>query len=205
MRLTLAKDFFARHFTALHALAQPWLGNLVDLIRLPAQRPDDLVLLRWDAFDGSQLRAIQGKTGVRLAIKVRPELRDVLAHCRDDVLSPFIVHRIPERIKSREQSSKRRQHHTQVFRTQAGRAFARLVKVCPMFANVGSPPTLYECKSFGMAELRGVHGWSLADVPRLAGHRTPRITGRYTKGHEAPFDVVGSVAEQDRSVTHTLP
>lgn len=190
-------------YKAIYALAKPWMRNLMDLLRLTLQRPEDLLGLKWDAFTGTELRVEQGKTGARLAIHARPDLLEVLKRCRDGVASPFIIHRIPERIKAREQRSVSREHHTQILRSQASKAFIALVRACDTYKGQKNPPTLYECKSFGIAQLRN-QGWTLQDVQRLAGHRTPRMTEHYAKGHEAPFDPVGSPPNGERFVTDLL-
>lgn len=113
-------------YTALHQFAEQWLQNLMDLIRLTLQRPDDLLSLKWEAFTGTHLQVTQGKTGSRLAVYIRPEIQAVLDRCRDNVASPYIIHRIPQRIRSRHQRSPHKDHHTQIARPQASKAFTAL-------------------------------------------------------------------------------
>lgn len=135
---------------------------------------------------------------------MRPEVREVLERCRDNVASPYIVHRLPVRLSARDKRSKRKDHHTQISRSQASRAFTAVVRRCDFFAGHKNPPTLYECKSLGVAQLRR-SGWSLEDTQRLAGHRSSRMTEKYAQGHEAPFDEVGtSPAMKAGFVTETL-
>lgn len=153
----------AEGYAAIHSAAAPWLRNLMDLIRLTLQRPDDLVSLRFDAIVGNHLRVVQGKTGVRLAIHIRPEVREVLERCRDSVVSPYVIHRIPQRLKSREQRSQRKDHHTQMLRSQASRAFTALVRESDYFKGDRNPPTLYECKSLGIDQLRKC-GWTMPQI-----------------------------------------
>lgn len=192
-------------YKALYELAEPWLQNLMDLLRLTLQRPDDLLLLKWGAYTGTHLRVVQGKTEARLAIAVSAEIKTVLDRCRDDVVSPFIIHRLPEKLKPREQRSKRREHHTQILRTQASRAFTDILRKCEYFEGHKNPPTLYECKSLGIAEYR-TQGWEKERVQRLAGHRNVRMTEHYARGHEAPFDEVGTAPAGGAGfVTETLP
>lgn len=104
----------------------------------------------------------------------------------------------------RAQRSPHRQHHTQILRTQASREFTAVGSGCDLFAGVKNPPTLYECKSPGVAQLRQ-QGWSMEAVRRLAGHRSARMTEHYGRGHEAPFDPVGLEPDGPRSVTEVLP
>jgi len=190
-------------YEAIYALAAPWLRNLMYLIRLTLQRPEDLLGLCWEACTGQQIRIEQGKTGTRLAIHVRSEIATLLARCRDDIASPYVIHRIPGRIKSRQQRSQRRDHHTQILRTQASRAFTAVLKRCEFFSGVQNPTTLYECKSLGAAQLRQ-QGWSKELVQRLAGHRSVQMTELYARGHDAPFDLVGLNPAKDPGHTEAL-
>lgn len=114
----------------------------------------------------------------------------MLARCRDGIPYLYIVHRLPNRIRARHQRSTQKGHHTQIARPQASKAFTALLRRCPFFEGVENPPTLYECKSLGIAQLRN-SGWSKGQVQRLAGHRSVQMTEHYAKGHEAPFDEVG--------------
>lgn len=54
-------------YAAVHELAEPWLRNLMGLIRYTLQRPEDVLSLRWDAYTGTHLNLTQGKTGAKLA------------------------------------------------------------------------------------------------------------------------------------------
>lgn len=193
----------AEGYAAIYELAEPWLRNLMDLMRLTLQRPDDLLTLKWSAFTGTHLRVEQGKTESRLAIVVRPELREVLERCRDNIASPYIVHRIPQRLKTKNQRSARKDHHTQILRPQASRAFMSIVRQCERFRDTENPPTLYECKSLGVGELL-IAGWSKNQVQRLAGHRSVQMTEHYAKGHDAPFDEVGIGPQESDFVTEAL-
>jgi len=64
---------------------------------------------------------IQRKTGKKLEIE--SPLRRILDRCRDEVLSPFIIHRLPEKLRPRGMRAKSRVHHTQVLLEQAEREF----------------------------------------------------------------------------------
>ena len=106
-------------------------------------------------------------------------LAELLVRCRDEIASPYVIHRLPPRTRSRTQRSPHRQHHTQILRTQASCAFTAVVRRCELFAGVKNPPTLYECKSLGVAQLRQ-QGWPMEAVQSgWQGHRSARMTEHY--------------------------
>jgi len=41
----------------------------------------------------------EGSSAVRLKIKVGPELAALIARCRNDVVLPYLVHRLPEKAR----------------------------------------------------------------------------------------------------------
>jgi integrase len=192
-------------YCIVYAAADAWMRNLMDLMRLTLQRPEDLLSLRWEAFTGTHLRVKQGKTGKRLAIVVRPEIRQVLERCRDHIASPYIVHRLPQRLNAKGRRSASKDNHTQILRPEASRAFTAIVRRCDYFTGHPKPPTLYECKALGIAQLRGA-GWPMEEIQRLAGHRSVRMTEHYAKGHDTPFDEVGADPFKGSGfVTEVLP
>lgn len=84
-----------------------WLQNAIDLALITAQRRSDILNMKFeDARDGF-LYVVQSKTEKAsdagwLKLKITEQLNQVLNRCRDDILSPYLVHRRPERKKKRE-------------------------------------------------------------------------------------------------------
>lgn len=179
------------HFVAIRARAAPWLQNAMDLGLHTLQRPGDVVLMRWEDLTPTALRIVQRKTGRKLELEITTPLRAVLNRCRDDVLSPFIVHRLPEKARPQHMRAKSRQHHTQVLLEQAERAFDAARIACGLYGPKDSPPTLHEIRSLGGALYREA-GWSEAEVQRLMGHSEVQMTRHYLKGHEAPWERVAA-------------
>lgn len=195
-------------YRAVYEKAAPWLRNAMDLGLLTLQRREDLVSLRWEADDGTQLKIEQKKTGKRLGIAIGPELRALLDRCRDDVRSPFVIHRRPVRLRPTDRRAAARDHHTQVLPEQLTRAFERARALSGHYAEVGegsTPPSFHEIRSLGIALYRKA-GWPESRIQALAGHEDIEQTEHYLKGHEAPWAAVPCGMELPTgSVTEALP
>lgn len=177
-------------YRALHAQAPTWLQNAMDLSLHTLLRRGDIVALRFEAIRDGHLHAIPEKTrsttGHRLRMKITGELADVIDRCRDGVASPFLVHRLPERIASRGKQAKGRDHHTQVLEEQLTRAFRKLVVASKRWPKESAPPTFHEIRSLG-ADLYRQAGWSKERIQTLMGHASAEMTQQYLNGHEAPW------------------
>lgn len=180
-------------YKAIHAAAPPWLQNAMDLSLLTLLRREDIVSLCFsDAHDGA-LWVMPGKTenstGVRLKITLTEELDDAIKRCRDDVASPYLVHRLPEKARPREMRAKKREHHTQVLPTQLSRYFGEVRDGLEMFSAVKHPPTFHEIRSLGGALLKE-KGWTLEQVQALMAHASGEMTELYLGGHKQPWTEV---------------
>lgn len=109
--------------------AAPWLRNAMDLSLVTLLRREDVVTVKFaDVRDGylwvvpSKTR---GSTNVRLKIALAGTLVDIVARCQDDVVSPFVIHRLPEKARPSDMRARERVHHTQVLPEQLSRAFAK--------------------------------------------------------------------------------
>jgi len=178
-------------YKAIWTEAEPWLRNAMDLSLLTLLRRDDVVSQKFtDAHDGA-LWVVPGKTedstGIRLRIAATGELGALIARCRDDIASPYLVHRLPEKARPTGKRAKARVHHTQVLPEQLSRAFAEARVRAGIVSD--SPPTFHEIRSLGGALLRDA-GWSLAQVQALMGHASESMTTHYMEGHEAPWSEV---------------
>ncbi|MGH8158418.1 MAG: tyrosine-type recombinase/integrase [Rhodanobacter sp.] len=175
-------------YDAIWAVAEPWLRNAMDLSLVTLLRREDIAASEFaDAHDGS-LWIMPGKTegitGVRIKIKIEGSLSDIISRCRDDVLSPYLIHRLPERARSQEKRAKERRHHTQVLPEQISRAFADARAAAGIESK--NPPTFHEIRSLGGALLRK-SGWTLEQVQALMTHTSPSMTEHYLEGHETPW------------------
>lgn len=178
-------------FKQIRVTAPVWVQNAMDLALITLQRREDLVSLRWESDRGHVIRIEQHKTGKRLEIEVGPELRQILQRCRDNVASPFVLHRLPEKARPRHMRAEKRQHHTQILPEQLTRAFERARDASGAYAGVSHPPSFHEIRSLGIALYRDA-GWPKAKVQALAGHEHVEMTEHYLDGHEAPWERVAS-------------
>lgn len=79
-----------------------WLKNAIDLALITAQRRGDILDMKFEDVRDGYLYVVQNKTEKAsdagwLKIKVTDQLSEVITRCRDDILSPYTVHRRPER------------------------------------------------------------------------------------------------------------
>lgn len=179
-------------YRAVYEHAPQWLRNAMDLSLLTLLRREDVALARFADIRDGALWVIPAKTDTtsmaRLKIAMTPDLEALVARCRDDVLSPFIIHRLPLRARPQGQRAPDRQHHTQVMPDQISRAF----QAARAAAGIGgeNPPTFHEIRSLGGALLVTECGWTKEQVQALMGHGDVATTTIYLDGHEMPWSEV---------------
>ena len=166
---------------AIYAVADPWMRNAIDLALLTAQRREDILAMRFDDIRDGALHVAQHKTRRAsdagwIRLPMTPQLKALVARCRDDVPSPFLIHRKPER---RVASGR---HWTQVDTRYLTRAF----KAARDAAN--PYPDWSPAQQPGFHELRALslHLYKKAgkDGQKLAGHSTRKMTKNYEVDHE---------------------
>lgn len=183
-------------YDAVWAKAEPWLRNAMDLSLLTLLRREDAVTARFEDVREGALWIVPGKTegstGVRLRIATDGDLAAVIARCRDSVLSPYLIHRLPEKARPSNMRAKGRLHHTQVLPEQLSRAFAEARDAAALEEPglVGKkPPTFHEIRSLGGALLLQA-GWTEEQVQKLMAHADVGMTRDYIEGHEVPWTEV---------------
>lgn len=178
-------------YKAIWDAAEPWLRNAMDTSLITLLRREDVAMLRFsDAHDGA-LWVVPAKTrdttGLRLRIALSDDLSALLARCRDAVVSPYIVHRLPEKARPSHLRAEKRDHHTQVLPEQLTREFAAVRDAVGITGK--NPPSFHEVRSLGGALLQEA-GWSLEEVQALMGHAEEGMTKLYLAGHDAPWQAV---------------
>lgn len=179
-RLTFAE------FQRIRGAAEPWLQNALDLAIQTLQRRGDLVRMRFDDIaDGClyvRQRKTEGEEAANLRIHLSPELQEVISRCRDDVVSPFLIHRAPQ--KRRREYMNSREHWTQVDERYLTRAFAAVRDRLGIGADLpsGQRPSLHEVRALG-GRLYREAGWSEEAVQRLMGHSSAAMTRHYLSRH----------------------
>jgi len=171
--------------------APQWVRNAMDLSLLTLLRREDVISARFaDVRDGALWvvpSKTEGSTNVRLQIETTGSLADLLARCRDAVVSPYLIHRLPEKARPSNMRAKDREHHTQVLPEQLSRAFATARDAAGI--NADNPPTFHEIRSLGGALLKEA-GWTNEQIQALMGHSNVAMTEHYLGGHEAPWQAV---------------
>lgn len=175
-------------FKAIRAKAPAWLQRAMDLSLVTLLRREDVCTMKFADHRDRQLWIVPSKTesttNVHLRIKVDEQLAELLRKCRDDVASPYVIHRLPEKARPSNMRAKDRDHHTQVLPEQLSRAFQE----ARIEAKVGgeNPPTFHEIRSLGGKLLLDA-GWTLEQVQALMGHASEEMTKHYIEGHERPW------------------
>jgi len=186
-RARLTKKIYA----AIWDQAEPWLRLAMDLSLVTLLRRDDVVSLKFsDVHDGFLWvvpQKTEGSTLVKLKIRVGDELAALLSQARDAVLSPYVVHRLPDRARPSDKRAAARQHHTQVMPEQLTRAFQDAREAAGVAGE--NPPSFHEIRSLGGALVRDA-GWTTEQVQALMGHASKSMTEHYLEGHDTPWHEV---------------
>jgi len=102
---------------AIREKSPAWLQNPIDLALITAQRRTDILNMRFDGVREGFLYLVQQKTAKAsdaawIRFKVTEELQTMISRCRDDIVSPYLIHRRPDRKKQKQAQAK--DHWTQV-------------------------------------------------------------------------------------------
>lgn len=183
---------------AIREKAPAWLRNAIDLALITAQRRGDILSMKFsDVHDGG-LHVVQSKTEKAsdagwIKFALTKELADVISRCRDDIVSPFLVHRKPERKKQSQARGK--EHWTKVEERFLTREFknARDAAGCYSTWTEAEQPGFHEVRALSL------HLYKRAgkDGQRIAGHTTEGMTRNYQKDHE---DIIWSEVVADLDI-----
>jgi len=169
---------------AIRAKSPLWLQNAIDLALITAQRRGDILNMKFsDVHDGG-LHVVQSKTEKAsdagwIKFAMTTELSEVIARCRDNIASPYLIHRKPERKKQKQAEGK--DHWTKVEERFLTRAFkdARDAAGCYSDWSEAEQPGFHEVRALSL------HLYKRAgkDGQRIAGHTTEGMTRNYQKDH----------------------
>lgn len=182
-------------YQAIYELAPNWLKNAMDIGLQTLQRREDIVSLKFSDIKKEYLYVIQNKTkkhgeSAYLKIKIELPLRKILARCRDRMLSPYLVHRRPDRFSEQNKNAKSKKHYTQVTPDYLSKSFTEIRDTLSIFKNipVEERPTFHEIRSLGIKlyEDQGM------DAQFLAGHKRRAMTDKYKEGHEIQWTEVSA-------------
>ena len=170
-----------------------WLKNAIDLAMLTTQRRVDIINMKWtDIVDGylhvaqqkttddpeDEFELLEGAGYVR--IKVNAELQAVLDRCKDNVLSPFIIHRVPT--GKTKNKSQLKEHWSQVEAPYVSREFQKALQLSNAYPDLSGRqlPSFHEIRALSIH----LHKKSGKSAQVLAGHATEKMTEMYASGHE---------------------
>lgn len=189
-RTRLTKDIYDRIWDH----AEPWLRLAMDLSLVTLLRREDIVSLKFsevrDGFLWVVPQRSEGTSLVKLKIKIGEQLAALLSQARDSVVSPHLVHRLPERARPSDKRASARLRHTQVMPEQLTRAFQDAREAAEVGGN--HPPSFHEIRSLGGTLIRDA-GWTTEEVQTLMGHASKSMTEHYLDGHNVPWTEVAPV------------
>lgn len=193
LRVKQRKRHTLEGLTAIRNVSPDWLKNAIDLAMLTTQRRVDIVNMKWtDIYDGylhiaqekttddpeDDFELLEGAGYVR--IKINAELQRVLDRCKDHVVSPFIIHRVPKgKIKNRDQS---KEHWTKIETGFLSREFLLAVRKSNPYPELTGRqlPSFHEIRALSIH----LHKKAGKSAQTLAGHATEKMTEFYASGHE---------------------
>lgn len=181
---------------AIRAAADPWLQNAIDLALLTTQRRIDIIKLKWSDIRDGWLYVAQTKTtdldedddqeefevsgAGYVRIRIDSEIQTVLDRCRkSDVVSPFVIHRIPKKKFKRNLAAK--EHWTEIDPDTLTTFFRDARKA----ANPYPKFTAKQLPGFHEIRALSIHLYKQMgkDPQALAGHTSPEMTELYASGH----------------------
>ena len=177
------KRHTAEGLKAIREHSPQWLKNAIDLALIISQRRCDILNMKFEDIHDGYLYIAQAKTkkysdAAWLKFKVTPELMEIIERCKDGIDSPFVIHRMPEKVFQ----NSAKEHFTKIDGRFLSRAFqeARKQANCyPDYAKEEMP---------GFHEIRGtslkMYKRAGRDAQKIAGHASPDMTRNYLRDHE---------------------
>ena len=188
------------NFKAIRRAAEPWLRTAMNLalqttharlevsrIRYSISEPKDGVCgCVWLAQPENGIygtlyihrQKVQKKEASHVAIPIGEELKRIIDESRDNVASPFVVHRIPDRQVKR---SKEISHPTQVAPDYLSRSFSSLRDKLGLYDHLGieERPTFHEIRALAayQFDIQGI------DPQGRMAHSDAKSTKIYTSNH----------------------
>ena len=178
-RLTLEQ------YRAIHQQAPHWMQIAMELAIVTLQGRYEVCHMRYDDIQEGQLYVVREKTKKNewgyLRIPVSPALEDIIRRSRDEVVSPFIVHRAPAKRKR----AAGKQHWTQLTLNDFSAKFRGVRDQVPEIAAMAKTerPTFHEIRALG-SWLYEQAGYDREYVQALMAHGDEKMTAHYQSGHD---------------------
>lgn len=185
-------------FKAIYRMSPGWLQLAMELSLMTLQRVNEIAKMKFSDIKTEEvanvgpvefLYVVQQKTekhgvAAHLKIEVTQELKALIQRCRDDIASPYLIHRRPDKMPRHEKrvSMKTKTHYTQVTSEYISHQFSYYRDKVGEFDHLpkAQRPTYHEIRSLGIVllENQGI------DAQALAGHTSRKMTEYYKKGHD---------------------
>ena len=169
-------------YQAIRSIAPDWFQVALDLALLCGQGRAEVSAMKYEHIVDGRLRVIREKTYEQtetayIAVQITATIDEVIKRSRQiQPLSPFIVHRMPEKkIKS-----KYREHWSQLLPDYLTRTFAKLRDKTGLVSHMSPDerPTFHEIRSLS-GRLLEKQGWKEEKIQMLYGHADPEMTRHY--------------------------
>lgn len=176
-------------YSEIHERAEPWFQRAMEGALITLQARQTLVIARFEDEHAGHLyvtrQKVTGKGYGHIRISIGDEVRAWIDRCRDDVLSPLLIHRKPKR--RRREYLAQKEHWTQVSRAMLSREFARLRDEIGRYSHLEplQRPSFHEIRSLGGKRYEDA-GWTEEAIQRLYGHvpdDSSAMTRTYLDGH----------------------
>lgn len=189
-RARLTPEGYEAVYKAAGDLGMVVLQRAMRLGRKTLLRRADLCGFKFADYVDGWIHVVPKKTSdstrVRLKLRADAEVDAIIAECRDNVVSPNVLHQLPRKARPRHMRAEARQHHTEILPEQLTRMFAEARDHSGFYAGVENPPSLHELRSLGADDYRQ-KGWPEERIQALMGHGDVDMTRVYLEGHEPPW------------------
>ena len=203
----LRKRMSAMQFQAIYEQAGkmglPWIQNAMKIGLITLQREEDILAMKFsdimqESINGQVidvLQVIQEKTkrhgdAAYIKIQIGEQLKEVIQGCRNEVVSPYLIHTRPKRIARSGNKPPNRDHHTQILQDHFIKNVQKVRDATGLFKHLLARecPSFHEIRALGIKtyEDQGI------DAQKLAGHTTRGMTEAYKKGHEIQWQYTHS-------------
>jgi integrase len=173
-------------YQAIYSRAPRWLQNAMDLALQTLQRREDIAKMRFSDIKDQMLFVIQEKTEkhgecAHLKIKIEAPLQAIIQRCRDNIPSPYLVHRLPDKITAQSLRSPDKQHLTQCLPDYITKQFRKSREACGYYKDipVEQRPGFHEIRALGSKLYKDAG----IDPQTLLGHTDKKMTQHYLDGH----------------------
>ena len=168
-----------------HPECPQWLRCAMNVGLTTLQRRADILSILMPKSTDTYIEVIQQKTEKYsdmgyLKIEITPELKAIVNQCRDNIVSPFLIHRKPLiRNAGREDGV----HYTKVYPKYLSDEFKRIRDLANPYPDLAmnEQPGFHQGRALGIYLIQK----QTKEYPQqLAGHANPEMTENYGKGHE---------------------